>query len=269
MPDPTKKRIHEQPKLCEYILSLVGESSVPLRIAASSINNAGTGLFAIDDVSAGTDIFRSKPLLVVSEGNNSGICDYCFVNKNSSVAPDGRFYMDDGSVRENIKISLCTGCKNAQYCSKVSSSYFFCRLDFPLTIMFPLQECQRKAWKSYHKYECPIIHNVKKHNKNMGTMPQALCRLILWIDNGAMSKKDFEAIVNLETHYDERNDQWQDKYGDGDDAPLEETFLVAHNVTQAAKSNIDWKLAAQLYCMVRRAWKRRNGEVSLLTFHPS
>lgn len=126
MPDQTRKRIHEQPRLCEYILSLVRDSSVPLRIAASSISNAGTGLFAIDDVPAGADIFKSQPLLLVSEGNNSGICDYCFVNKNSSVAPDGRFYMDDGSVREKILISACTGCKNAQYCSKVSPSYFVC-----------------------------------------------------------------------------------------------------------------------------------------------
>lgn len=123
-----------------------------------------------------------------------------------------------------------------------------------LIIFSPSQECQKKAWRSYHKYECPVIHTVKEHNKNMGTMPQALCRLILWIDNGAISKKDLEAIANLETHYDERSDRWREKYGDGDDAPLEDTFLVAHNVTQAAKSSIDWKLAAELYCMVRQSY---------------
>lgn len=103
----------------------------------------------------------------------------------------------------------------------------------------------------------------------MGTMPQALCRLILWIDHGVISKEDLEVIASLETHFDERNKQWQDKYGDGDDAPLEETFLVAHNVTQAANSNINWKLATQLYCMVRQTLERIFEKVLPLTSYPS
>lgn len=112
------------------------------------------------------------------------------------------------------------------------------------------QECQKKAWRSYHKYECSVIAKVKENNKNMGTMPQALCRLILWLDNKVISKQDLEVIVNLETHYDDRNNKWQEKYGDGSDAPLEGTFVTAHNVKQAAESSIDWKFATQLYCMV-------------------
>lgn len=93
----------------------------------------------------------------------------------------------------------------------------------------------------------------------MGALPQALCRLILWIERGVISKSDFDAIVNLETHFDERTDQWQAKYGDGDDAPLEPVFVVAHNVRHAVNSNIGWNLAAQLYCMVcwTEDWKAR------------
>lgn len=87
----------------------------------------------------------------------------------------------------------------------------------------------------------------------MGALPQALCRLILWIEKGAISNSDFDAIVSLETHYDARNDQWQAANGDGGDAPLEPIFVVAHNVRQAVKSNIGWSMAAQLYCMVCRA----------------
>lgn len=85
----------------------------------------------------------------------------------------------------------------------------------------------------------------------MGAMPQALCRLLLLIKKKALSEDDLSVIVNLETHFMERNDLWLDKHGDNDDAPLEETLIVAHNVTQAARSNIDLNLARQLYCMVR------------------
>lgn len=85
----------------------------------------------------------------------------------------------------------------------------------------------------------------------MGALPRALCRLLLLIKKKCISEEAFKVIVNLETHFVERNDDWVDKYGDNDDAPLEETLTVAHNVTQVARSNIDLNLARQLYCMVR------------------
>lgn len=132
MPDQARKPIHEQPELCGYILGTVGDSSVPMRIAASQIPGAGSGLFAVDDVAAGDDIFRSQPLLVVSEGHNNGVCDYCFVNKNSAVAQDGRFYMSHAE-RNKINISACTGCKSAQYCSKVGRPCFACHFSSFLT----------------------------------------------------------------------------------------------------------------------------------------
>lgn len=118
MPNHTRKRIHEQPELCKYILSLVSGSSAPLQIAASSIPNAGSGLLVVNGVAAGSDIFRSEPLLVVSESSNNGICDYCFLNKESTVSPDGRFYLS-GAEKEKITMSACMGCKTAEYCSKV------------------------------------------------------------------------------------------------------------------------------------------------------
>lgn len=110
-------RIHDQRKLCDYILSLVDKSSVPLRIAASLIPNAGSGLFVVSDVVAGADIFTSQPLLLVSEGNNVDVCDYCFLNKNSSVSPESKFFI--GPDRDKINISACMACETARYCSKV------------------------------------------------------------------------------------------------------------------------------------------------------
>lgn len=112
-----RKPLHEQPKLCAHILSGVKNSSVPLRIASSSIPQAGTGLFVIDDVKAGSDIFRSQPLLVVCEGNDLRVCDYCFFNPTATVHPDGRFYIIG---EERVVLLACTGCKNVEYCSKVS-----------------------------------------------------------------------------------------------------------------------------------------------------
>lgn len=118
MPE-TRKAIHEQPKLCGHILNGVKDSSVPLQIAASSIAQAGSGLFVINDVAAGSEIFRSRPLLVVCEGNGLRVCDYCFCDPTATVHPDGRFYTDG---EKRVMLSACTGCKNVEYCSKVSKS---------------------------------------------------------------------------------------------------------------------------------------------------
>lgn len=125
MPNKTGKPIHDQPKLCEHILNGVTTSTVPLRIGPSSIPNAGSGLFVENEVPAGSEIFRSQPLLLVCEGNNNGICDYCLRNNNSSIHPDGRFY--EPGERENVKISVCTRCKFTQYCSKVRNINFVLR----------------------------------------------------------------------------------------------------------------------------------------------
>lgn len=117
MADDDKKPIHGQPGLCDHILRSVSSSTVPLEIGLSSIANAGSGLFVLNPVPAGSEIFRSDPLLLVCDGNNKGICDYCFRNNNSSVHPDGRFF--DPGEKDKIKIMACTRCECAQYCSKV------------------------------------------------------------------------------------------------------------------------------------------------------
>lgn len=117
MGDDSKKPIHGQPGLCDHILRSASFSAVPLQVGPSAITNAGSGLFVLEKVSAGTEIFRSEPLLLVCDVNNKGICDYCFRNNNSSIHPDGRFF--NPGERDEIKILACTRCKSAQYCSKV------------------------------------------------------------------------------------------------------------------------------------------------------
>lgn len=117
MPGTQRKPIHDQPRLCDYILGRISEPGAALRVGPSSIPGAGSGLFAINDIPSGSDIFRSQPILVICESAQDGICDWCLLNRNSSVHPDGRFYTSDD---KKPGIAPCSGCKVAQYCLKVN-----------------------------------------------------------------------------------------------------------------------------------------------------
>lgn len=119
MAAPPRKPIHEQPKLCDHILSRVSKSNVSLRIGPSPISKAGSGLFTVNDIPAGTEIFRTDPLITVSESVHRGICDFCFLNRDTSVNEQGRFY---SSTVEDVRpeITRCGACRVARYCSKVS-----------------------------------------------------------------------------------------------------------------------------------------------------
>lgn len=120
MTAPREKPIHQQPKLCEHILSHASKSHVPLRIGASSIPQAGSGLFAVNDIPAGSEIFHSSPLIAVAESALQGICDFCFLNSGSSVNRDGHFYGNtDNEPRPEV--TRCGACKVPRYCSKVSA----------------------------------------------------------------------------------------------------------------------------------------------------
>lgn len=119
-----RKPIHEQPKLCDHILGRVSKSEVSLRLGPSPIPNAGSGLFAVNDIPAGTEIFRTNPLIMVAESAHTGTCDFCFVNRGSSVSREGRFY---SSIHDNVRpeITRCSSCRVARYCSKVRLALLF------------------------------------------------------------------------------------------------------------------------------------------------
>lgn len=115
-----RKPIHDQPKLCDHIISRVAKSDVSLRVGHSLIPKAGSGLFAVNDIPAGSEIFRSHPIIMVAESALGDVCDFCFVNSNSSVNGDGRFYSpSDADTRP--RISPCAACRVAYYCSKVKT----------------------------------------------------------------------------------------------------------------------------------------------------
>lgn len=118
-----RKPIHQQPKLCDHILSHAAKSDVSLRISESLIPNAGSGLFAVNDIPAGSEIFRTNPLITVAESAHQGICDFCFLNNGSSVTRNGHFYgLAEDEVRPEI--TRCGACMVARYCSKVSAVKF-------------------------------------------------------------------------------------------------------------------------------------------------
>lgn len=88
----------------------------------------------------------------------------------------------------------------------------------------------------------------------MGALPQTLLRLVLWIDKAVISENNMRVVANLETHSEDRTEQWEELYSDEDESPLEDTFLLAHNIKAAARSNMDWSLARQLCCMASQIW---------------
>ena len=109
------KYMHEEPLLSKGILSAV-RSTVPLEIKESTIGSAGSGLFAAEAVDAGTEIFRSQPLVNCRDPRLGHVCDFCFANAKTTVHRDGRFLKADEMP---VTIKGCTGCMVARYCSKV------------------------------------------------------------------------------------------------------------------------------------------------------
>lgn len=242
MSAPRRKPIHEQPKLCDTILSRVSKSEVSLRIGQSPIPKAGSGLFAVNDIPAGSEIFRTSPLITVAESVYTGICDFCFLNRASSVNPDGRFY---SSAEDDIRpeITRCGACRVASYCSKVRTLDHF---DQPLAdgVFTCDQKCQAKAWKSYHKYECAVLQD----NPTLGSLDQALCRLLFWIKKKVISEDEMRVIAALETEFEAHMERMRQE---SDDIPdIDRSLQVAQNLHSAINPGISLSFCRQLYCAV-------------------
>lgn len=93
-----------------------------------------------------------------------------------------------------------------------------------------------------------MLKDVKDHDRSIGALPQALCRLLFWIKKQTILKADLDVLAELETHGHKRTKQWLDS-GDEDSA-VETTFSVAQTAKKLTRSPIDLALARQLYCMV-------------------
>ncbi|POS77476.1 hypothetical protein DHEL01_v204134 [Diaporthe helianthi] len=219
-----EKPIHQQPKLCEHILSQASTSGVVLRIGASSIPQAGSGLFALSDIPAGSEIFHSIPLITAAESAHEGTCDFCFYNSGSSINRDGRFYSSNTDDDARPAVTCCGACKVARYCSK---------------------ECQTKAWKSYHKFECKILRD----SPPITSLVQALCRLLIWIKRGTLLEDDMRVIVALETKFEAHLERTRQLAGD-DGPEIDKSLEVSQNLHSVIKPGISLGLCRQLYCML-------------------
>ncbi len=117
-PDQIGSMMHTRPDLCKGILSTVS-SSYALAIKESAMTGAGSGLFTMDEIPKGAEIFRSQPLVNCRSPSITHVCDYCLASSKSAFHKDGRFLTEEDKA---LPIKPCAGCKVARYCSQVRPS---------------------------------------------------------------------------------------------------------------------------------------------------
>lgn len=108
---------YDDVQLCQSLLGGI-TTAHSLEIRKSEIPEAGSGLFSLDDVPEGEEIFRSSPLAeCVANELADSVCDLCYTNTLSRVHSSGRFRTKDDAPLDMI---TCPGCGKCYYCSKVS-----------------------------------------------------------------------------------------------------------------------------------------------------
>lgn len=107
--------------LHSHLLSTV-ISTVPLKIGQSSVLGAGRGIFALEGIKAGSEVFRTKKALVTALDYEkmSTTCDFCYFCNEGEVGRDGRLSVAGGNVGE---LMACDSCKLMRYCSVVSTAH--------------------------------------------------------------------------------------------------------------------------------------------------
>lgn len=86
----------------------------------------------------------------------------------------------------------------------------------------------------------------------MGSLVQAVCRLLFWIKHGSLSKDDMRVIVALETKFEALLERMRQSAGD-DGPDFDQSLQVAQNLYSAIEPGISLSLCRQLYCMVSSA----------------
>lgn len=100
------------------------QSNYKLRIAPSQIPGAGWGVFALEDIPDGVEIFCTKQPLATTSSTPEDLpttCDNCLIKVTSLVHRSGRFKWEESdNDRRQVRFSKCSRCKFVYYCSKVS-----------------------------------------------------------------------------------------------------------------------------------------------------
>ncbi|KAI2780180.1 hypothetical protein F4815DRAFT_161587 [Daldinia loculata] len=119
-----------------------------VEVKKSTINGAGRGLFACQDFEPGDlVVFLDQPLLAELDTDHmEDTCGWCF--QRGATDPMERMQAASmGLPNGLIEIKKCTRCRRVGYCSK---------------------NCQSKAWKREHKYECHVLAPSTRPDLPMG-----------------------------------------------------------------------------------------------------
>jgi hypothetical protein len=191
--------------------------SAQLCVRKSQITGAGLGLVSMSRIEEGKEIFWKEQLCFVADNHLPVTCDNCLQWMGRSIGATGRI---SGIGRSGLEVKSCAGCRVVGYCSKVSVRLqclyhaMTClasrnqRLVCKNLLIRKSQDCQRNAWRAYHKYECKLLAN-----QQLELLPRALIRLLYRRANGSLSDRQWDAIQKLGSHVDFYRDA-SDKWGD-------------------------------------------------------
>ncbi|KAL1870256.1 hypothetical protein VTK73DRAFT_2775 [Phialemonium thermophilum] len=171
---PARKAFHEDETVSKYILDNITSASARFKIAASNIASPGSGLFSVDDISPNKEIFRSKISLAAVEPSTDTVCHHCFWDSQDEPHPNEPQPVD--TLSRVRSVSLCSGCHVSRFCSK---------------------NCQKLAWKAFHKDECKIL----SETPHMVSAHLLLFRLLLWHRRGRLPGGFCRTLCFMESHF--------------------------------------------------------------------
>lgn len=138
---PSQRPINQA--LIDHLFTTV-ECKYDLKISTSDIPGAGRGIFALENIPAGTEVFRVvKPIATaVSNHKRDSVCDNCLNDPFEAYNKNEFFDSSCSKQRSTIQATLrsCSACDKVAYCS---------------------DDCQDAAWYAYHKHECESPTQIK------------------------------------------------------------------------------------------------------------
>ena len=217
---------------------LCDHQGVDFHVRQSQIPGARLGIISTAQIGQGEDIFCKEQFCIVDDNHLSSTCDNCLQWIGRSIAGDGRMC---GFGDSRLEVKLCVGCRVVSYCTKVRCPSSLCP-PFTSSVaeeeVLPsdtLQDCQRAAWRQYHKQECELLAG-----RRLPLLTRALVRLLIKKANSSPSDRKWRAIHRLESHYDlyRQASEW------------ERVVSSSKAVRELLKLEVDDEAIRRLYCQV-------------------
>ena len=178
-----------------------------------AIGDRGNGLFAGREFSAQEQIvFIQQPLISALEAAQlQRTCYTCFRSDDTQIEST-----NDSST---VNLKTCTGCRLVRFCNK---------------------NCQRTAWKSYHKHECPIFAALQPRVLP-GTV-RGVLRLLLQRQHGILPEDDWDELLTLESH--------QTKLSEAGGTKWENLFLMVQALKKYSNTKESIDTLVQICCIM-------------------